>query len=268
MSDAAPASIPTMSPGAAPADERRFRRLRLYNLVMGLFHAASGVAILALANDFSLPVSATFLNNIPGLEPPKVTELFQFRIAWGVAAFVFLSALAHWILVLPGVFEWYRKNLLRTRNYARWIEYSVSSSLMVVLIALLTGITDIAALGGIFGVNAAMVLFGLLMEHYEQPGSPNWLSYWFGVLAGIVPWLLIAVYLWTPNVAASPPGFVYAIFVVLFVFFNSFAVNMMLQYKRIGPWRDYLFGESVYVFLSLAAKSTLAWMVFANTLVQ
>ncbi|MEO2105686.1 MAG: hypothetical protein ABGZ36_08610, partial [Actinomycetota bacterium] len=57
------------------------------------------------------------------------------------------------------------------------------------------------------------------------------------------------------------------IFVSLFVFFNCFAVNQWLQYRQIGRWRDYLFGERVYVWLSITAKSVLAWQVFANTLI-
>ena len=36
------------------------------------------------------------------------------------------------------------------------------------LIAMLPGISDVAALGGLFAVNATMILFGLLMEHYEK----------------------------------------------------------------------------------------------------
>ncbi len=246
--------------------ERRLRRLRWYNLLMGLFHAIQGVVILILANDFALPVSASFLTDRPGAQAPGLRHLFDVRIAWGVAAFLFLSALAHWLIAGPRIYQWYRRNLLRSRNYARWIEYALSSSVMVVLIALLTGIGDVAALGAIFGVNAAMILFGLLMEHYETPGRPRWLSFVFGCLAGAVPWLVIALYLWSPGVGASPPAFVYGIFFSLFVFFNSFAVNMVLQYRQVGKWRDYLYGESVYVFLSLTAKSLLAWQVFAGTL--
>jgi len=246
--------------------ERRLRRLRWYNVVMGAFHAAQGVAILLLANGFALPVTATFMTDRPGAQPPQLRTLFEIRLAWGVAAFVFLSALAHWLIASPGIYGWYRKNLLRQRNYARWIEYALSSSVMVVLIALLTGISEVAALGAIFGVNAAMILFGLLMEHYESPGRPRWMSFIFGCLAGAVPWILIAVYLWSPGVAAEPPAFVYGIFFSLFVFFNVFAVNMVLQYKQVGKWRDYLYGETAYVFLSLTAKSLLAWQVFAGTL--
>ena len=112
-----------------------------------------------------------------------------------------------------------------------------------------------------------MILFGALMEKYEEPGNPNWTSYIFGCIAGIVPWLIIAYYIWSPTTDSNPPSFVYAIFVVLFIFFNTFAINMILQYKRIGPWKNYLFGESTYIFLSLFAKTLLAWMVFSNTLI-
>jgi hypothetical protein len=56
------------------------------------------------------------------------------------------------------------------------------------------------------------------------------------------------------------------IFGSIFVFFNVFAINMILQYKKVGRWRDYLFGERVYIILSLVAKSLLAWQVFFGTL--
>jgi len=248
--------------------DSRMTRLRWYNVVMGALHFVQGVAILALTNDFALPVTTTFLNDAPGLQPPALDQWFEVRIGWGVAAFVFLSAAAHWLIASPGIYRWYRENLVRNRNYARWIEYSLSSSLMVVLIAMLTGISDVAALLAIFGVNASMILFGWLQEKYEEPGEGGWLPYWFGVIAGAVPWIVIGIYLWSPNTEASPPGFVYAIFVTLFLFFNSFAVNMVLQYRKVGKWRDYLFGESVYILLSLTAKSALAWQVFAGTLID
>ncbi len=247
--------------------ETRRRRLRIYNAVMGSFHAAQGVAILALANDFALPVTGSFLQGPPGSGATEVVELFEVRVAWGVALFVFLSAIAHFWIVTPAGFRRYTEMLSEGRNYYRWAEYAVSSSVMVVLIALLPGISDVAALIAIFVVNASMILFGWLMEKYERPdGAPNWLAYWFGVIAGAAPWLAIGVYLWTPGSDSAPPTFVYAIFFSLFLFFNSFALNMWLQYRRVGKWRDYLFGESVYVALSLVAKSALAWQVFAGTL--
>ena len=108
-----------------------------------------------------------------------------------------------------------------------------------------------------------MILFGLLMEKYETPGKPSWLSFWFGSFAGIIPWIVVAIYVITPGFnGPAPPGFVYGIVISLFLFFNVFALNMWLQYHKVGKWRDYLFGEKAYIILSLTAKSLLAWWVF------
>lgn len=244
----------------------RFNNLRWWNIGVGVLHAVQAAAIIALANDFSLQVTASFVRDAPGVAPPELTGLFSPRFAYGVAAFSLLSALAHLVISMPIAFERYKEQLSKRRNYARWAEYSLSASLMMVLIAMLTGISDVAALGGIFGVNAAMILFGLLMEKYEAPGAPSWISFNFGSIMGIIPWVLIGIYVVSPTVDASPPAFVYGIFVSLFVLFNVFAVNMYLQYKRVGPWRDYLFGEKSYIVLSLTAKSLLAWQVFSGTL--
>ena len=52
----------------------------------------------------------------------------------------------------------------------------------------------------------------------------------------------------------------------MFLFFNSFALNQWLQYRRVGPWRSYAFGERSYLVLSLVAKSALAWQIFAGSL--
>jgi hypothetical protein len=41
---------------------------------------------------------------------------------------------------------------------------------------------------------------------------------------------------------------------------------MVLQYKGVGKWKDYLYGERVYQLLSLISKTFLAWFVFAGVL--
>lgn len=245
---------------------QRIGRLRAFNLVMGLLHVAQGVAILALSTSFAIPVVAHTLTGPPG-SPSETVTLFDLNVGWAVAAFLFVSAIAHLLIASPGVFPRYERMLLKGRNDYRWVEYSISASIMAVLIAMLPGITDAAALIAIFGVNAAMIFFGLLQERYERPGG-SMLPFWLGSLVGIVPWVAIGVYMSGVGTDARIPGFVYAIFFSLFAFFMSFAVNQWLQYRRVGPWTDYLYGERVYVILSLVAKSALAWQVFAGTLVD
>jgi hypothetical protein len=247
--------------------QTRLGRLRAWNVSVGIILAIQAVVIAALTNDFSLPVTATFMTGPPG-SPSRLHHLFSVPIGWGVFAFLAISAASLLVIAMPPAFGWYKANLLQGRNYGRWIEYVFSSSLMIVLIAMITGISDIAALLSIFGVNAAMILFGLLQEKYEQPGRPSWLPFWFGSFAGVVPWVAIVIYVWAPGLTVSPPGFVYGIIITLFILFNCFAVNMVLQYKQVGPWRDYLFGEKVYIMLSLTAKALLAWQVFFPVLMS
>jgi hypothetical protein len=243
----------------------RLASLRRWNIGLGLAHGIQAIAILALATAFALPVTATFMAGPPGTPAGVPTILFEIPVAGGVALFLLLSAVFHWLVVLPGVFGRYAAGLVAHHNFYRWAEYSLSSSVMIVLIAMLTGISDIAALIGIFAANAAMIFFGAVQERYERPGGSLW-PFWLGCVVGIAPWLAIAVYLWSPGSAAEPPAFVYGIFISLFVFFNIFALNMWLQYRRVGRWTSYLFGERAYFMLSLVAKSALAWQVFAGTL--
>ena len=246
----------------------RKSNLRIWNLVVGFLLAIEAILIALLTNNFALPVTATYMTGPPGSKASLV-HLFQLSLGWGVFLFVLISSIALLSITLPRVFEWYIANLENNRNYARWIEYFFSSSIMIVLIAMLTGVSDIAALIAIFGVNACMILFGLLIEKYEIPGKTNWLSYYFGCFAGALPWLIIAVYVFTPGFhGPSPPGFVYGIIASEFVLFNIFALNMWLQYRCIGKWRDYVYGEKAYIILSLTAKSLLAWWVFAAVLIK
>ena len=43
-------------------------------------------------------------------------------------------------------------------------------------------------------------------------------------------------------------------------------INIVLQYRKVGKWSDYLYGERAYILLNLFAKTALAWQVFAETL--
>ncbi len=162
----------------------------------------------------------------------------------------------------------YERGLEQGVNPIRWYEYSLSASIMVVLIAMLTGIEDAAALIAIFGANVAMILFGLVSERANPPGEPpDWRPFLYGCVVGAVPWIVIGLQIGTGiSEGGEVPSFVIAIFISLFVLFFSFSVNMALQYARVGPWRDYLFGERGYLVLSLVAKSALAWQVFGSTL--
>jgi hypothetical protein len=248
--------------------EPQAHRLRRLNLGAGTLHLLQGAAMLALSTGLKLPVTATFATAQPGqaVDGSRLSTLFSYPLGPAVAAFLFLSAGFHFLVASPWGFPRYERELAAQRNRFRWVEYSMSASLMIVLIASITGISDVAALIALFGVNASMILFGWLMETTSRPGaSVNWTPFVFGSIAGAVPWIAIGIYL--AGAGSGTPTFVYGIFVSIFVLFNGFAINQWLQYRARGAWRDYLHGERVYIVLSLIAKSLLAWQIFANVLV-
>jgi hypothetical protein len=121
----------------------------------------------------------------------------------------------------------------------------------------------------IFTLDALMNLTCLAMEvHNSGQKKVNWLTFILGCIAGIVPWIVFGIYVYGAKGfgGGNIPEFVYWIYVSIFIFFNSFAINMFLQYKKIGPWKEYLYGETFYIILSLVAKTLLAWQVFGGTL--
>ena len=259
---------------ATPADHseewrRKVARLRPFNLVMGLLHGISATVMLALSTGFSIDILTLFQNAQPGapLDPSRLGIAFGFPLAIGTVSFLYLSALAHLIIVSPWGWTRYQRELANGTNRFRWVEYSLSSTVMILIIALLPGIQDLGALLALAGVNVSMILFGWLMEVANPPGRRTtwWTPFTMGSIAGAIPWIVITVYL--VGGGSGVPTFVYGIFVSLFLFFNCFALNQWLQYRGRGRWADYLFGERVYIWLSISAKSVLAWQVFANTLV-
>lgn len=252
------------------ASARTYTNLRIFNAVMGVLHLLQGFIMLALSNNFALPLTTAYLkfNPVTRTLAPDLQTVGSLHIGPAVAVFLFLSAAAHFSLATFG-YRWYVRNLERGMNPARWYEYALSSSLMIVLIAMLCGAYDLASLVLLFAINAAMNLFGLVMEkHNQTTARVDWTSYLFGCFAGLVPWVVIGLYLAgaAQSVNTQIPGFVYAIIASIFVFFNIFALNMFLQYKQVGPWKNYLFGERMYIVLSLVAKSALAWQIFSGTL--
>ncbi len=251
-------------------DEMKYKGLRRFNLLMGFMHLVQGILMIVLSNDKAYPIFTNFLRfDLTKMAlVPDPTLAYQLRFGPAVAVFLLISAVAHFFLATVG-YKLYTAWLKKGMNPVRFYEYALSSSVMIVLIGMLVGLYDLGAIILIFGINAMMNLFGVMMElHNQNTQKTNWTAFIYGSVAGIIPWIVIVLYFVgsLTGDGGKPPAFVYAIIPTLFVFFNIFAVNMVLQYKKIGPWKDYLFGERVYIILSLAAKTVLAWIIFAGTL--
>jgi len=249
--------------------KKSLQSLRRLNIIAGIFHLVLAGIVLSLSNDFSLPVTASYLAGPPGSIFTDPVTLLNVRTGYAVALFLGLSSFFHFMVASKWFFSRYKIGLEKNINVFRWVEYSFSSSLMIFLIAQITGISDYGALIGIVGVNASMILFGWLQERYVKTGSGDWLPFIFGCIAGIIPWIIVLISVLSPNSPsdATPPGFVYGIIISIFVLFNTFAYVQFKQYQAKGKWKKYLRGERAYIVLSFVAKAALALQIFANTLI-
>ncbi|MFB6120341.1 MAG: heliorhodopsin HeR [Halobacteriaceae archaeon] len=256
--------------GVESRSEPRYRRLRRWNAAMGGLHLVQALLMVWLAEPVRWPIRITRfgVDAAAGRIAPVAVPWADVNLPLLVAGFLFLSALAH-ATIATVRYEQYVSYLERGMNPYRWYEYAVSASLMIVVIAMLAGVWDLGTLIALFGLVAVMNLCGLLMEQRnETTATTDWAPYYVGALAGLVPWVVIGVSLAGSVTAAGAdvPDFVLYIYVSLFLFFNLFAANMVLQYWGVWRWEDSLFGERAYVVLSLVAKSLLAWQVFFGAL--
>ena len=252
---------PVIASGVTP---ERLANLRSWNVGLTVLHAVQAALIIVLSGDFVIQVVSTFPEGQPGTRVPDAEQLFDVRIGVAITVFLALAAIDH-LVTATMARSTYENDLRSGINRFRWVEYSFSATLMVILIGFYSGITNITSVIAVAGANVAMILFGWVQERMNPPGrtTTTMMPFWFGTIVGIAPWIAILVQIVGSE---TVPGFVYGIVVVQFVLFFSFGLNQWLQYRGIGKWTDYIYGEKVYLVLSLAAKSLLAWQIYFPSL--
>lgn len=224
----------------------RLANLRRWNVALAVLHAAQGAVILALAGGFAITVTSSYPQGPPGTAAAPPKALFDVAIGPAVAVFLFLAAADH-LLTATLARRTYEADLRRGINRFRWVEYSISATIMIVLIGFYFGVTGITTVVAVIGANVAMILFGWLQERMNPPERTHttMLAFWFGTLAGVAPWVAITINLLG---AEQIPGVAFGIYVSLLVAFFTFAVNQWLPCS-----------ERRIIYGALCAPFTDAW---------
>ena len=253
-----------------------FEGLKKLNAWAGIFLFVQGIVMVALGYllTWNRDIYTFYLKfKIISLTPPSFQVLPNPEVIFtltnlGVilSSFLLISGIA--LLLIAFVRnDSYVENLKKGMNPYRWYEYAITSSIMIVIIATFVGVWDLWSLVMIFVLNAIMIMFGYMMEKINfYTKKTDWSAYLLGCVSGFTPWVVLAAYFVAAlgSSETNPPTFVYLTLLLYFILFNTFSVNMILQYKGIGKWKDYLYGERVYILLSFIAKTILAWLVFAG----
>ena len=229
-------------------------------------HAVQAVVLLAVATAASLPVTASFLIGPPGAGDYGAASLGSLRIDWLVGAFLLLAAVDHLALSGGRPRRWYEANVARGINPARWWEYSASAPPWSCSSRCSPGSVSCRPDRPVRRHSD-----DLLQAVQEQVNADrdevDWRPFIYGCVIGAVPWIAITAQLIVSTTDGDGvPGFVVAIFITLFLLFDTFAVNMCCSTAAAAAGRTRHSPSASIVFLSLVAKSALAWQVDAGTL--
>jgi hypothetical protein len=231
-------------------------RFRAAHVGLSLVHLAQALLVLVVAGDVVIDVTHQ-------VGAGATESLVGVSVGAAMAAY-FLAAAIHHGLSATALNGLYESDLRHGRNRIRWAEFAVSAPILMLLIALHTGVTDVTALVVIGAATIVMICCGWMQEALNPPTrrATTMVPFWAGVLASVVPWAIVAGHMIGQT---ATPQFGLSIFLSLFILWASFGVNQWLQYHQVGPWADYLHGERTYLALSLVAKSALAWQIVAGS---
>lgn len=139
---------------------------------------------------------------------------------------------------------------------ARWIEYSLTSSITVFLVAQINGITDITTLVLVYAATTGAALFGLLSDRTRVTAGHPRLALCFQAGLGIVPWGVIAFQQVGSGLAGLPPtAAVRVITLIMLAFAAALAV---------AEWRSR--GARTHTVLTVAATAVFSATVLLGVI--
>lgn len=267
--------------------ERDKRWLFWANLAAAAFHWISFIAALIVSLVFSdrvyrATVTFTTLEDVgAGVIGPVLRVVGRYRLTGTLLPVPALTASFHTVLALvPFIRSDYEAITLNGGrpgagyNLYRWIEYSLSASLVTWNVAQVSGVSEIFVLLALIALNAWMQIDGGGVFETRNIGWParRPVTWWF-FLWGFVPFVLTWAAIWTSfgfGVASSTetvPAFVWALVVGIFVQYCLFVVPILLHYNG---WllRDNVWYEMSYIALSFTSKFYLDWVLIIGSITR
>lgn len=247
---------------------QNFKNLQIWHAVAGLLHALQAVLVVVLGNNFSLPVSANFLTpdalSADKVLVPATRQMFDVRIAWAVASFLAVAAVYH-LLVATVWRRRYETVVASGVNRWRWMEFVLGSGLVLVTVAMLLGVRDLASLVLLFVVNEGVHLMGYMLEagSNKYPRLPLKLAAKF--VFGIAFALLWTVFATNHYGDGNLPNYLYWLIPVGLVCFALFAW-VGFKYNQKASAASFVNVEKSYTLLGLVSKAAVAWIIFFGVL--
>ena len=170
----------------------------------------------------------------------------------------------------------YFGSLERCYTPTRWFEYFVTASIMISIIAFLSGTRDVISIAMISGLIASTMLFGFLSELVNRPASETeWeeerllvrlAPHLFGYVPYVFAWTTILYTFIGSGGICSAPKWVIAIIFAQLILFSLFVVPQLYQIMH-APSK-FVRGEVAFIVLSFISKAVLGIILLTGGLAQ
>ena len=175
----------------------------------------------------------------------------------------------------PNINNFYSNAIANQNNYFRWIEYSITATMMLYVIAYTSGVKDTNVYLMLFATNITMISLGQSIEVAVRDGKSWWIPMITSFLLLIAEFTVIMRSFWSrlkevnDYLKTKPldendkiPSWLNVMIVILFVFFSCFGfVSLIGAYKHVSYEKI----EKIYLILSFVSKASLASFIAYGT---
>jgi hypothetical protein len=264
--------VPKVTGNAAVVTVERLMSLHKFGL--GLF-ALLAVLAGAFMNDMTYQLSLGFMtadeiaSHTNTVFAPASQFVFDLELRWALVGIMLLSCVLP-VLYLTKLKARYAEYVQNTRMVPfRWIDLGVTSALMVEVIAIMSGVSDIMTLKLAGGLMLVTSLLGLIAERQNNTANkPVLSSFYTGLFSGALPWVMIGVAAIATVVIGEvrAPWYVYALYATTLGSFLLITTTLWKQLKRAGATANYLNVERIYITTSIFAKVAFAVILIVGLL--
>ena len=220
--------------------------------------------VLQLSRNEDLSVTANWISKVlqnPDISVVQTLCVLFFFITGGFHLFYYADS------------EYYQSMIGQQNNYLRWIEYSITSTLMLYIISLLCGVKDTKIYQLLWAMNIGMIAQGQLIEAAVHKGESWWIPMATGFILLLAEWSVILrdylnrIHQVNIFIADNPtettqqvPAWISAMVFLMFFFYATFGfISLYGAYQ--GNGYDYEQIERLYIVFSFIAKATLGIFV-------
>ncbi|HSX33921.1 MAG TPA: heliorhodopsin HeR [Candidatus Saccharimonadales bacterium] len=256
------------------------QKLQTLNLLLAFLFVVQAVAIPLYGAHKVAPVTTQYLtadtlqSQVAG-HPVLVAatrHLYDKPLIWTVAVSLGVMALVH-LLVATRLRSRYEAQQRQGINVFFWSGFGLSAGITIAVIALLSGISNVATLLAIFVATIAgsLLVPAAQIVDNERKGKgflPHMVCA-MPLVFTLLPWVMIGVSVWGAlQFGGTIPGALWTIYASMFGLYLILLGVTHFRMSLKGKLRNMPTAERVYMLLGLVTTSALAWQVFAESFIK